>query len=219
MIIKNVIGIGSLNVLISNFEIREDQHKYTMGMEKLDDPWHVPGVSELLRPILDQYIDTYTNVGDTYFKHYLPYFPHADNNNAFDTINVLIPLQLSSPSEEQHFVVFDQVNTQQSGATWLGSYDRPGNFQHNKKRTFPGSDSTVAGCVSEDISQDMYDTHLKTSSRPRKLFKGLSIDRVYRWVPGDVVFFNSNQLHCSAKMSVKWKLGLSLRFKGSLEDK
>ena len=113
MIIKNVIGIGSLNVLISNFEIREDQHEYGMGMEKLSAPWWIPGVSELLRPILDQYIDTSINVGDTYFKHYLPYFPHADNNNVFDTINVLIPLQLSSPSEEQHFVVFDQATIDQ----------------------------------------------------------------------------------------------------------
>ena len=246
MIIENVISDELLGILIDNFESREDQHKHTMGMEKLEDPWHLkcarfsnyttPEVSELLTPILDQYIDTSVNVGDTYFNHLIPHFPHADNNNAFDTINVLIPLQLSSPSAKQYFVVFDQVNTQQGGATWLGDvedhaadvlaiweankdYDRPGDFQHNKKRTFPGSDSIVAGCVSEDIDQDVYDTHLKTSSRPRKLFEGLSIDRVYRWSPGDVIFFNSNQLHCSAKMLVKHKLGLSLRFKGSLKDK
>ena len=229
MIIENVISNEVLATLIDNFESREDQHKHTMSMEKLDDPWHLrcsaypnyttPEVSDLLKPILDQYIDTSTNVGDAYFKHFQPYFPHADNNNVFDTINVLIPLQLSSPTEEQRFVVFDQTNTQQSGATWLGGYDRPGNFQHNKKRTYPFHDSNVAGCVSEYVDQDIYDAYLKTSSRSRELFRGLSIDQVYRWSPGDVIFFNSNQIHCSAIMKVKWKMGLSLRFKGSLEDK
>ena len=41
MIIENVISNEVLATLIDNFESREDQHKYTMSMEKLDDPWHL----------------------------------------------------------------------------------------------------------------------------------------------------------------------------------
>jgi len=225
MIIENIVSKEVLVELIDHFESREDQHNHTMGMEKLDDPWSMPEVSGLLRPILDQYIDTSTNVGDTYFKHFRPYFPHADNNNEFDTINALIPLQRSHThrnrpvQRNQYFVVFDQINTQSSGATWLGEHVLPGEFQHNKKRTFPGTDSIVSGATSEEINEELYNIYLRSPNKPRELFCGLSIDQAYRWVPGDIIMFNSNQIHCSGTMHCDWKLGLSLRFKGSMEYK
>ena len=229
MIIENAIGGELLGILIDNFESREDQHTYTMGMEKLSDPWHLkctqfsnytsPKVSELLTPILDQYIDTSVNVGDTYFKHRMPYHPHADNNSEFDTVNVLIPLQRSHMLQNQYFVVFNQINTQSSGATWMGEYKTPGEFQFNKKRTFPGTDSTVSGTTSEEINEELYNVYLRSPNRPKELFYGLSIDQAYIWFPGDIIIFNSNQIHCSGTMHCEWKLGLSLRFKGSLTDK
>ena len=219
MIIENIIGKEVLVELIDHFESREDQHKHTMGMGKLNDPWRMPEVSELLRPILDQHIDISVNVGDTYFKHLRPYFPHADNNGEFDTVNVLIPLQMSHTQRHQYFVVFDQINTQSSGATWMGEYESPGEFHYNKKRTFPGTDSIVSGATSEEINEELYNIYLRSPNRPRELFYGLSIDQAYRWVPGDIIIFNSNQIHCSGTMKVEWKLGLTLRFKGSLEDK
>ena len=218
MIIENIVSKEVLVELIDYFESRED-HDHTMGMEKLIDPWSAPEVSEVLRPLLDQYIDISTNVGDTYFKHSRPYFPHADNNNEFDTINALIPLQRSHTQYNQYFVVFDQINTRSNGATWLGEHVLPGEFQHNKKRTFPGTDPIVCGTTSEEINEEIYNVYLRSPNRPRELFYGLSIDNVYRWVPGDVLIFNSNRIHCSGTMHCDWKLGLSLRFKGSLEDK
>ena len=219
MIIENIIGKDVLVKLVDYFESREDQHQHIMGMEKLNDPWSMPEVSELLRPILDQYIDISTNVGDTYFKHPRPYFPHADNNSEFDTVNVLIPLQMSHTQYNQYFIVFDQINTQSSGATWMGEYESPGEFDYNKKRTFPGTDPIVSGTTSEEINEELYNIYLRSPNFPRELFYGLSIDQAYRWVPGDMIMFNSNQIHCTGTMHCDWKLGLSLRFKGLLENK
>ena len=226
MIVENIIETKIIDRLIKYFEFEckfdigfSPKHQLTMGMEKVIDPWSIPMVRDLLDPTISHYIDTSDNVGDTFFKHTDPYFPHADNNNEFDTVNVLIPLQRSHTQHNQYFIVFDQTNTQNSGATWMGEYDVPGEFQFNKKRTFPGRDTIVSGATSEDITEELYNIYLHAPNRPRELFYGLSINQAYDWVPGNMIMFNSDHIHCSGTMHCDWKLGLSLRFKGSLTDK
>ena len=46
-----------------------------------------------------------------------------------------------------------------------------------------------------------------------KSCSGVALD----FTPGNLIMFDSKYIHCTGKMNCKWKVGLSLRFKGSFE--
>ena len=190
----------------------------TNGMHKVEQPWTLEVVRNL-EPILSNYFDTsLENIGDNIYKHDFPYFPHVDISKAgYPCFNVLIPIKVENDIE-QKFCVFDQyVNDFSAGATWVGKlFNAMKEFEHNKKRRFIFKDSIVQNKTGEDIDEDFYVNYLEYRGRDRNMFKscsGVALD----FTPGNLIMFDSKYIHCTGKMNCKWKVGLSLRFKGSFE--
>lgn len=205
---KGVIPIHIIHTLLDFFETNTHLYRDTMGMTKISNPWQY--VDHILNPILSAYIDTSKNLGDNFYKHSFPYFPHIDSCGNPNSYNVLIPLKLSDPVD-QKFVIFDQYCTDYTGATWIGNIWKPkGNFESNKKREFPSLDPDVVGCTDKPIDPTLYDI-LKYDFRNEEMFYGLT-GTAYDYSPGDILIFPSNQIHCTGKIECKWKIGLSLRF-------
>lgn len=206
---KNIIPNNILRDLIGFFETNTHLHRDTMSMTKISEPW--THVSELLNPVLSKYIDTAENLGDNFYKHNFPYFPHIDSGGNKNSYNVLIPLKLSKPVD-QKFIIFDQYCTDYEGVTWIGNIWKPtSEFELNKKRKFPHGDPAVIGCTGNPIDFKLYE-NLKYDYRNEELFFGLT-GTVYDYTPGDILIFPSNRIHCTGKMDCEWKMGLSLRFK------
>lgn len=205
---KNVVSSDTLDTLIQFFEINTHLYKDTMGMLKISSPWQY--VQKILDPLLSQYFDTSSNLGDNFYKHSFPYFPHIDSFGNKNSYNVLIPLKLSQPVN-QKFIIFDQYCTDYSGATWLGNIWKPeGDFEANKKREFPYKDADVVGCTGKPVDPDLY-KDLQYDYRNKEMFFGLT-GTAYDYTPGDILIFPSNSIHCTGKMECEWKMGLSLRF-------
>tara|TARA_B110000503_G_scaffold58423_1_gene93435 strand:- start:2936 stop:3598 length:663 start_codon:yes stop_codon:yes gene_type:complete len=205
---KNVVSSEILDTLIQFFETNTHLYKDTMGMLKISNPWQ--HVQEILDPLLSQYFDTSSNLGDNFYKHSFPYFPHIDSFGNKNSYNVLIPLKLSHPVN-QKFIIFDQYCTDYSGATWLGNIWKPeGNFEANKKREFPYKDIDVVGCTDSPVDPDLY-KDLHYDYRNEEMFFGLT-GTAYDYTPGNILLFPSNSIHCTGKMDCDWKMGLSLRF-------
>ena len=205
---KNVVPNNILYDLINFFDDNTHLHRETMGMTKISTPWK--HVNKLLNPLLSKYFDTSKNLGDNFYKHNFPYFPHIDSAGNKNSYNVLIPLKLSKPVE-QKFVIFDQHCIDYSGATWLGNIWKPeGDFESNKKREFPYKDPDVIGYTDNPIDPKLYDI-LKYDYRNEEMFFGLT-GIAYDYTPGDILIFPSNRIHCTGKMDCEWKMGLSLRF-------
>lgn len=53
----------------------------------------------------------------------------------------------------------------------------------------------------EVFSQDLYDKHL--THNHKEWLEGLSVEKMYSWIPGDVIVFSAGQVHCSGN----WKGG------------
>jgi hypothetical protein len=205
---KNVISKDILDKLIDFFIKNTHLHRNTMGMIKISQPWEY--VADILTPVLTQYINTSKNLGDNFYKHSFPYFPHIDSGGNPNSYNVLIPLKLSN-NVEQKFIIFDQHCTDYTGATWIGNIWKPEeDFEKNKKREFPCNDNTVIGCTNREIDPLLYQD-LEFDYRNKEMFFGLT-GRAYDYVPGNILIFPSNKIHCTGKMLCDWKIGLSLRF-------
>lgn len=206
---KNVIPKNIIDNLFNFFITNTHLHRDTMSMIKISSPWQY--VVDILDPILYNYIDTSDNLGDNFYRHSFPYFTHTDSNNSPNSYNVLIPLYVENDAE-QKFIIFDQYSKDYSSATWIGDLWKPsGNFETNKtKRGFPYQDPKVIGCTKNPIDPNLY-KDLKFNLRNEEMFFGLT-GKAYDYIPGDLLIFPSNRLHCTGRMLCKYKIGLSLRF-------
>jgi hypothetical protein len=217
-VLYDVIPLSVVSVLIDYFNNNPHQHRTTNSMIKIDQPWTVSAIRDSLYEVLNSYVDVdLPNLGDNLYKHSFPYFPHVDLENGYPCFNCLIPLFLSN-NNPQHFVIFDQYVTDvDNGKTWLGNFSIEGNFEANKKRKFPYSDSIVKNLTNQDIDQEFYSTYLEHEYRDRELFKGMTgVATDYK--PGNLILFDSKHIHCTGKMNNNYKIGLSLRFKGILSE-
>lgn len=187
---------------------------YTNQMNKVTHPWDKDIVQEHVRPVLDTFMHTDGEcLGDNFYKHEKSYFPHVDiSNGVYPCVNVLIPLMTSEPCD-QKFIVTDQYVTDYNGSTWVGKYyDQMPEFDNNKKRRYLGNEVHNKSLV---ISDDDFNEYCPTDDI--KLYNPLDLN-VFDFKPGNILLFDSAFLHFSAKMQCKWKIGLSLRFAGSLQE-
>lgn len=217
-VLSDVIPLSVVSVLVDYFNNNVHQHRTTNSMTKIDQPWTIPFIKNNLYKILNTYVDVdLPNLGDNLYKHSFPYFPHVDLENGYPCFNCLIPLHLSD-NKPQHFVIFNQfVNDTNNGKTWLGNFSLDGNFEANKKRKFPYNDPIVENLTTLDIDQEFYNTYLDHEYRDRELFKGMT-GIATNFKPGNLILFDSKYIHCTGKMNNKYKIGLSLRFKGKLSE-
>jgi hypothetical protein len=135
-------------------------------------------------------------------------------------INALLPIHVSNPDTMQHFVVFDQWVDNGFGQTWYGEDRKTGasDFDVNKKISMsPCQDDRVHDLTMLDMDPDFYDAYLDDPKHRISYFKGLS-GTAYEFVPGNLLLFNSNNLHCTGKLTGPWKMGLHINFEGSLGE-
>lgn len=211
-VIENLIDKKIINEILDFFNTNENLRVKNMGMDKLNNPWEYPVINQL-SDVINEYVDVSKNIGDNVFKHEYPYFPHVDTDERYPIVNFLIPLYVDS-NESQHFVIFNQYITDTSPKTWLGNLQMNGDFVKNKKSSFMYLDPSVKNLTNNDIDDNFYTTYLEQQYRNKELFRGCSGNAV-EYKPGNAIMFDSKYIHCSGKMTAKYKIGLSLRFEGN----
>ena len=185
---------------------------------KINHPWR--HLQDVLDPILSKYFRTNKGSGGNIYKHSNLYSLHVGSDEPTQMINVNIPIHLEVEEPQQHFIVFDQWTDNGFGQTWYG--DRPDlnnyDFDRNKKvPTSPYNDPRVYDCTEDPIDPEFYKKYLEFDMHKPELFHGLT-GTAYEWKPGNMVVFNSNNLHCTGKLIGPWKMGLLINFEGTVEE-
>jgi hypothetical protein len=212
-VLKNIIPQHKIDEIVQFYNESGDLREHKMGMDKLNRPWTFRVVRDL-EPIISSYVSTETNIGDNIFKHTFPYYPHVDIDERYPCINFLIPLYIHN-NLPQHFVIFDQYVKNKSPKTWTGNKTLTGKFEKNDIGNFIYNDDNVANVTDSDIDEQFYKDYLEQDYRDRELFKGCSGVAV-EYTPGDAILWDSKHIHCTGKMVAEYKIGLSLRFLGTI---
>jgi hypothetical protein len=219
---ENVIPLEICNHIKDFFETRTDLHLWkenNPNVIKINNPWK--HLKDILEPVFSKYFKPYKGEGGNIYKHTNIYTTHVDSFENYQMINALLPIYLPESNNPQHFVVFDQWVNNGFGRTWYGDRDdisEHGDFDLNKKTSLiPYTDESVYGLTDCDIDEDFYRKYLDAPFHKPKYFKGLT-GTAYKFVPGNLILFNSNQLHTTGNLNVDWKLGLHINFVGSLEE-
>lgn len=220
--IKNVIPLDICNYIKNFFETRTDLHvakSNNPNVIKINHPWK--HLKDILDPILSSYIKTNNGNGGNIYKHTNVYTTHVDSFEEHQMINLLIPIYVPKSKTQQHFVVFDQWVENGFGQTWYGDRKDIGNhgdFDYNKKLAeIPYNDPRVFDKTKNDIDNHFYMKYLDANCHKPEYFKGLA-GAAYEFNPGDVILFNSNQLHTTGMLASEWKMGLHINFDGSLAE-
>lgn len=188
------------------------------NVTKINNPWF--HLREVLEPIFSKYFRCNNGNGGNIYKHSNLYTTHIDSVEPVQMINALLPIYVTNPEVIQHFVVFDQWVDNGFGQTWYGEGRSTGNtdFDINKKIAIsPWQDDRVYDKTNQDIDPEFYELYLDASNHRLSYFKSLS-GTAYEFVPGNLILFNSNNLHCTGKLVGPWKIGLHINFEGSLEE-
>lgn len=213
----NVIPLNIIEELVSFFNTNTHLHysRLGAGTTKIEKPW--PLVKDLIDPYLSKYFNTEPALGGNFYKHEWDYGPHVDSSDEFQTINCLLPLVVPSV-EQQHFVIFDQYVEPGIGRTWMcGAKNNNGELEKNfKTLLYPWEDTSVQEKV-QHFDENFYNKYLKHNRTSTETYRSLS-GTAYEYTPGNLILFNSNQVHTTGRMVAPWKLGLFIQFKGSLSE-
>ena len=218
---ENAIPLEVCSYIKNFFDTHTELHVHkpnNPNVIKINHPWR--HLQDVLDPILSKYIRTNRGQGGNIYRHTNLYSLHVDSDEPTQMINVNIPIHLEVTDPAQHFIVFDQWTDNGYGQTWYG--DRPDinnyDFDRNKKLAMtPWNDERVYDKTDKDIDAEFYANYLEFDHHKPDYFKGLS-GVAYDWRPGNLVMFNSNNIHCTGKLVGPWKMGLLINFEGSLED-
>tara|TARA_A100001391_G_scaffold160155_1_gene118747 strand:+ start:66 stop:755 length:690 start_codon:yes stop_codon:yes gene_type:complete len=186
---------------------------------KINSPWS--HLHEVLNPILSKYFKTNKGQGGNIYKHTNLYSLHVDSDEPWQLMNVTIPIHLEVEEPKQQLIVFDQYTDNGFGQTWYGKrkdIKKHGDFDRNHKIAMtPYEDERVYDCVDKPIDQNFYDRYLEFNNHTPELFYGLT-GTAYDFALGNMVVFNSNNIHSTGKLVGPWKMGLLIQFEGKLEE-
>ena len=221
-VIENAIPLEVCEHIKNFFETRTDLHEWkenNPNVIKINHPWK--HLADVLDPIFRTHFNPKNGNGGNIYKHTNVYTTHVDSFEQHQMINVLLPIYLPEDNIQQHFVVFDQWVDNGFGRTWYGDrsdISENGNFDFNKKAAItPYTDPLVHDKTNKDIDINFYNNYLDFPNHKPEYFKGLT-GTAYNFKPGNMIMFNSNQLHTTGKLNVSWKLGLHINFDGSLDE-
>ncbi len=218
---ENAIPLEICKQIKDFFDDNPDLHinkSNNPNVTKINKPWS--HLHEILNPILSQYFETRNGQGGNIYKHTNTYTIHTDSSDQQQLINCCIPIHLEVTQPQQKFIVFDQYTDNGFGRTWYGDRDTStnGDFDSNKKiSTIPYNDPIVHACTDSPIDKDFFDLHLNHSHCKYEYFHGLT-GTVYDFKPGNMIVFNSNNIHSTGKLVGPWKMGLLIQFEGTLEE-
>lgn len=220
-VFENAIPLEICSYVKEFFDSREDLHirkENNPNVIKINKPWF--HFKDILEPVLKQYFIPNRGHGGNVYKHTNLYTTHVDSDEEQQTINVLIPIYVPTDNV-QHFVVFDQWMQNGIGRTWYGDrsdISKHGNFDHNKKMSLtPFDDPLVYDKTENDLDPQFYADYLEYPNHKIEYFKGLT-GTAYEFKPGNLIVFNSNNLHCTGKLTNPYKIGMLINFDGLLED-
>lgn len=185
---------------------------------KINSPW--THFKDVLDPILSKYFKTNKGQGGNLYKHTNLYSLHVDSDEPYQMVNCCIPIYLTEPEKTQHFMVFDQWVDNGFGQTWYGDRSDLNNYNFDfakKVPMTPYNDPRVYDKTEADIDPEFYANYLEFDMHKPEYFKGLS-GRAYDFKPGNIVLFNSNNIHCTGKLQGPWKMGLLINFEGTVEE-
>lgn len=174
-------------------------HHGSMNKIQVVDNWE-RGLSD----ILGKYLPS-RPVGDNFYYHEYPYLPHADNREGIETYNWVIPIETSHP---QTFIVFDQKITT-AGRTWVGDIEMDVSILEPNtaiRESFVDS-GIVEGLTDRPIDDELYEF---LPYFHKDYYFGMT-GKVYDWVPGNIIKFDSRQIHMTGKMDNSRKLGMTIR--------
>ena len=221
-IFENSIPLDVCNHIKDYFEYHTELHVNNANnpnVIKLNAPWK--HFREILEPILSKYIKITRGYGGNVYKHSNLYTTHVDSHDQHQTINVMLPIFTPTPGLPQHFIVFDQWMDNGTGRTWYGDREDiklNGDFDLNKKSaSIPYLDPLVHDKTPFDIDPDFYSNYLEYPKHKMEYFKGLT-GTAYEFKPGNLLIFNSNNLHCTGKLTNPWKMGMFINFDGSVGE-
>lgn len=219
--IENAIPLEVCDHIKKFFDERTDLHVWkenNPNVIKINNPWK--HLKEILDPVFKKHFNPNAGEGGNIYKHTNVYTTHVDSFENYQMINALIPIYLPE-DRDQHFVVFDQWVDNGFGCTWYGDrgdIKENGDFDLNKKASLtPYTDPRVYDKTDEDIDMNFYNQYLDFPMHKPEYFKGLS-GKAYPFKPGNLILFNSNQLHTTGKLNTSWKMGLHINFVGSVEE-
>lgn len=220
--IRNAIPLEVCRYIEQFFD--DNQHLHinkhnNPNVTKINSPW--THLSHVLDPILGKHFKTINGQGGNIYKHKNLYTIHVDSDEPYQMINCLIPVHVTNENVEQYFIVFDQWVDNGFGQTWYGNRAKSPNetdFDRNKKLWMtPFDDDRVYDKTNDDIDPSFYEDYLAFDDHKPLYFKGLT-GKAYVYRPGDLILFNSNQLHCTGKLVGPWKMGVLINFEGRLDD-
>ena len=220
-VFENAIPLDICKYIKDFFDLHTELHIHkpnNPNVVKINSPW--THLKDVLEPILSNYIRPVKGQGGNIYRHTNLYSLHVDSAEPYQMINVNIPIHLEVHEPVQHLVVFDQWVDNGNGKTWYG--DRVDaknyNFDHNKIASMtPWDDLSVYDKTDRDIDSQFYADYLDFDNHKPSYFKGLT-GTAYEWKPGNLIVFDSNNIHCTGKLIGPWKMGLLINFEGSLEE-
>jgi hypothetical protein len=177
--------------------VKELKLKETHFKQKQSNVKNVNVDAELWEFILEKVKDELPlpvhKTGGNYFRTTTPFVVHTDTpheKNITPYKNILIPL--TTDSENCYTIMLTQRHYG-VGAHFLKS-DRYNHFTPDKNIKI--TDYThLEHYTNKNIDKKLYEQYL--THMPYDNLHGLSIETVIKWKVGDIIFFDSTQLHCS----------------------
>lgn len=199
--LKNVLSYDIVNELVDIYNNADEYETHTM--KKFSSGKAMHDVINVLKNV--DALDTDRISIIHYYKHKHPYYPHTDYQN-IEKDNIVLPLQIVN-GPNPHLIVFDQIWANK-GLTWTGDADIT--FKINKSTKGRPFDYDLDNKTDQPISESLYKRYL--SWQPKEFWYGLS-GTPYELKPGNMLQFDSKQLHATSVMNCEEKLGLTIRYK------
>jgi hypothetical protein len=211
-------------LLIHREFLNADIKSYNGKIHQLAHPIHNPVIGEIIKPKIKKifpnavyYSDVSNdpiNVGDQLYITYTPYSMHTDCAVHIDGYkpfkDVIIPIAMSDEKEIHYFT----CNQRYKSRAAFFNRGRSSNYIPNGSDVLREHAYEYYGVENVEYGEDMSWALENGPSWVEPIsYEGLSIEKIFPWVPGNAIVNDSCVLHSGSdfrKKSVEWKIGLTL---------
>jgi len=207
-IMKSALSTDDVNWLIKTFNESEDRIYNETSYTSWLDIEHNDLIKNWIADKLEFFSAEQINTGFIYEMN-TAYMPHCDGTKD-GQLQLNIPLERSY-EEKQELVIFEQT-TKVGPITWIDAY-----YPKRDEKT-SGLNNLFYGPILpyqvnnhtlQHIDIDFYRNHLMRSP---EIYWGLTPETVFEQIPGDVLVFDPNAVHCTGSMPKNQnKLGMVVR--------
>jgi len=193
---------------ILEYHYKEDERTDTRSKVRSKHPrWNI---DKWPQDIIEPLIDNKSTVEEVIFNESTISFQiHVDSGYSNPLVNkgIIIPLKCDRGS-----TIFFNNYWYKDAAKFVRSEDPYANVKDNAKQITTKDQritdySNIVGFNNKPFDYKLYNRYL--THIPYENLHGLTIDKIVPWVPGDVIIFDRNQLHCASNEH-NHKIGLTL---------